>query len=214
MSAGTSSRRGKLRKPRPCGAAVDAARRLRHCRQMTRYQIKIVNGDLTDMVVEIATQTAAHVISLAGPAVRDLAVYPPIAAAVKTVLHRYVRGFHVCGCTRHCDEGSEPTELRDPRNPAPAVDQAVLRTTRVRRYVLNLEIPLSAFARELEVEVMRAVAHSLPDVRNWHGLLFPVIRQTIEPIVGKYVYYTPTCNQGQYICEIGACTEFDPWHRV
>lgn len=45
-------------------------------------------------------------------------------------------------------------------------------------------------------------------------MLFPVVRNAVEPLLGKHLAYSPSCNRGEYLCQVGVCTEFDPWERV
>lgn len=174
---------------------------------MTNYQIKIVDEDLTDFVHEITAQVTARVVSAGGPEVKAREVYPAVFAAAKEALRACVRGFHVCGCARHCDAESEGTEL--------GTGESVgrLDAKRVHRYVLSIEVPLAAFARDVEFKILKAVADHAP-IKNWHGRLFPIVRHVVEPLLGRHLYFSPACNRGEYLCEVGACTEFDPWAGV
>lgn len=182
---------------------------------MTRYQIKIPGGDLTDLLHEIALNAVSHVVVTAGAVeptaqLRSEALYPAVFEACKGVMKKYVRGFHVCGCRPHCDLESILTELAAPDAPSPRLDP---KSPPAGRYVLSLDIPLKEFTKQLETSVVKAVAENT-SVHNWHKLLFPVVRNSIEPTLGKYVSYSPGCNRGEYICAVGVCTEFDPWERV
>jgi hypothetical protein len=177
---------------------------------MTNYQIKIPDGHLTDLVHEITIGVVSRSVVTAaaiepGAKIPSAQLYPSVFETCKSVLKRYVRGFHVCGCRPHCDRESQGTELGKP---------AVLtRNSTVARYVLSLEVPLKDFAKELEAELVKSVSR-LIQLHNWHKLLFPVVREVVEPILGKYLSYSPTCNRGEYLCTVGACTEFDPWEDI
>ena len=169
---------------------------------MTRYQIKLADRDLTDLVQEVAEIVVAHVVEAAAivepkAEIRHDELLPAVYEACKAVLKKYVQGFHVCGCRPHCD-------LNTPEAP---------RGSRVNRYILSLDVPLTEFEKELEVEIIRAVASRTP-VKNWKKLLLPVIRNVVEPTLGRYVHFSLTCNRGNYMCEVGVCTEFDPWERA
>jgi hypothetical protein len=175
---------------------------------MTNYQIKISGGTLADLVHEIAARTMSQAVVTAGaldPSVRiDAArLYPGLFAACKEALRPYVRGFHVCGCRPHCDLESQSTEL----------GRAAAVTGSVSRYVLSLDIPLKEFAKDLEARMTRVVAGVIP-LANWRKLLFPVIRDVIQPTLGRHLTWSPTCNRGEYLCTVGACTEYDPWATV
>lgn len=180
---------------------------------MTRYQITVLDGDMTDVVHEIAVQVVAQLVRISGEGTESSALYPAIFAACKDSLRPHVRGFHVCGCRPHCIEGTELTELACAGVPPQNLAVAHYRSTRVHRYVLTLDIPLRLFARDLEVAIMKAAA-SHSRVRNWKRSLFPAIRNIVEPILGRYLYFTPSCNRPNFICEVGVCTEFDPWDHV
>ncbi len=177
---------------------------------MTRYQIKVPDGDLTDLVHELTHRIISRATSVASivetsPKTEHEKLYRDVFGACKTVLQRYVRGFHVCGCRPHCDAESAATDLRSTAKARPG--------TTVARYVLSLEVPLAEFAKEIEVEAIRAVAGDI-HVKNWKKLLLPIVKDAVEPTLGKYVSYSPTCNRGEYICTVGVCTEFDPWERI
>lgn len=183
---------------------------------MTRYQIKIYDGDLTDLTHEVASQ----IIAGAGEAVVGQSgapdpgtLYPAVFDTCKEVLKAHTRGFHVCGCMAHCDRESVRTELASPYAPVPDLAKMDYRDPRIHRYVLSIDVPLVDFVRVLEVKVLHSVA-SHAAVKNWHRLLFPIIRTAVETTLGKYLYHSPCCNRGEYLCEIGTCTEFDPWERV
>lgn len=182
---------------------------------MTRYQIKLFDTDVTDLVHEIASQALARASQGAGDEAQspDLAtVYPAVFEACKNQLRRHTRGFHACGCMPHCNLGSRPAELARSAGPPPDLHGVDPRDSRIHRYVLDLEVPLGRFIRDLEADIVRAVASHMP-VKNWHGLLYPVIRDVVESTMGKYLYQSSCCGQ-MYLCEVGVCTEFDPWERV
>jgi hypothetical protein len=182
---------------------------------MTRYQIKVPGGHLTDLVHELATQSISHAVVTAGviepnAKIHAAKLYPAVFRAARDVLKKYVKGFHVCGCRPHCDNESEPTELARPGGARPRV---MAKAPPLSRYVLSLEVPLKEFAKELETELIRAIA-GLSAVKNWRKLLLPTIRDAVEPTLGRYLSYSPSCNRGEYLCTVGACTEFDPWEEI
>lgn len=181
--------------------------------QSKRYQIKIVDADLRDLVHEIANAVCSWCALASRGAVSSLRLYPSVFEACKSSLQGRVRGFHVCGCRPHCDLESGPTELGKPLYAGRELLEVERGSGRVRRYVLLLDIPLKSFARDLEVRILRAVAEHAP-VKNWRGLLFPVIREAVERVLSQHLYDSPTCNRGEYLCEVGVCTEFDPWTEV
>jgi hypothetical protein len=180
---------------------------------MTRYQITVLDGDMTDVVHEIAVQVTARLVQISGEGTETAALYPAIFQAAKESLRPHVRGFHVCGCRPHCIEESAPTELAARGVPAQDLAAVHFRSPRIHRYVLILDIPLREFARDFEIAIMKAAA-SHSRVRNWKRSLFPAIRNIVEPILGRYLYFTPSCNRPNFICEVGVCTEFDPWDHV
>lgn len=177
---------------------------------MTRYQIKVPGGHLNDLIHEMTTQVISRAVITAGVIdpqahVRATELYPAVFESARDVLKKYVRGFHVCGCRPHCDNESQPTEL--------ARGKVLTQAPPLMRYVLSLEIPLQEFAKELETEIIRAIA-KLALVKNWRKLLLPAVRTAVEPILGRYLSYSPACNRGEFMCTVGACTEFDIWQTV
>lgn len=180
---------------------------------MTRYQIKIVDADLTDLVDEIATRVLAQSIAPPPADPRSMAAFPDVFETCKGLLKEHVRGFHVCGCLAHCDVESGRTELAKPFEPPQNISRLDWRSPWIRRYVLSLEIPLKEFTRELEVRILRAIAEHLGEA-PWRGHLFTIIREAVEGTLGKYLYYSPSCNREEFMCEVGVCTEFDPWQHV
>ncbi len=178
----------------------------------TRYQIKIVDADLVDLVHEVTIEVLLSANAVAGREVRSPDSYNAVFAAIRRVLQKYVRGFHVCGCATHCEEESEPT-IYSEGSPVGVEVKALGKTRRIRRYVLSIELPLTEFMKEMEVEIVRGLA-SHASVRDWHGLIGPKVRDIVETGLGKHIFYNPGCNRGEYICEVGSCTEFDPWESV
>lgn len=178
-----------------------------------RYQLKVLDANLTDLVHEIATHVVAQAVCAVPGEIQGIKLYPWVFQECKSVLKNYVRGFHVCGCRPHCDQESQRTELADAAAPAQDLGRVSYRSPRINRYVLMLDIPLKEFAKEFEVGILKAVAQHTP-VKNWHGKLFPLIRDAVEKTFGKYLYYSPACNRGEYLCETGTCTAFDPWEQV
>lgn len=178
-----------------------------------RYQIRVLDGDLIDVVQEIATQVTSQVVAAAGGQVRDFRIYPKVFAAVKGELKGSVRAFHVCGCATHCSEAVVATELADPQYHAQDFKRVDPRSNRIRRYVLELDVALADFAETLEsrlVDLVRAETK----LSAWHVPLLNAIRTAVEPVLGRYIYYSEGCNQENFLCEVGVCTEFDPWERV
>lgn len=175
---------------------------------MTRYQIRIVDAGLSDLVHEIALQITGQAVSAGGPDVKARDLYPAVFAACKGTLQACVRGFHVCGCARHCDAEGQKTELAPP-----GADASKDAPRRMRRYILSIDVPLRKFAQDVEFKILRAVAEHSP-VKNWRRKLFPIVRKVVEPVLGRALVYSPACNRDEFICQAGACTEFDPWEKV
>lgn len=178
-----------------------------------RYQIRILDGDLIDMVQEMTTQISSQVVAAAAGQVRDFRIYPKVFAAVKQHMKGCVRAFHVCGCAQHCSEAVYATELSDPQYYPQDFSKVDPRSKRVHRYVLEMDVALSDFAESLEshiVDVVRAETK----LSAWHVPLLNAIKNAVEPVLGRYLYYSEGCNQENFLCEVGACTEYDPWERV
>ncbi|MBI4243941.1 MAG: hypothetical protein HY606_07620 [Planctomycetes bacterium] len=178
-----------------------------------RYQIKALDHDLTDIVHELTTQVVSRVVVASSGQISDLALYPHVFEAGKKVLKKYVRGFHVCGCRMHCDLEAKLTEMAKDDSAERELKGIDFRSRRINRYVLFIDVLLSQFCKELEVAILREVAKHSP-VKNWRGLLFPIIKNGVEQVLSKYIYYSLTCNRGEYICQVGTCTEFDPWTKI
>ncbi len=178
----------------------------------TRYQIKVIDADLVDLVHEITVEVLLSANAVAGKEVRSPDSYNAVFNAIRQVLQKYVRGFHVCGCMSHCEDESEETAYSS-GSPVTAEVKKLGKTRRIRRYVLSLDVQLSEFMRELEVEIVRGLAaHST--VKDWHGLIGPSVRDIVEKGFGKHIFYNPGCNRGEYICQVGVCTEYDPWEMI
>ena len=178
-----------------------------------RYQIRVLDGDLIDIVQEIATQVSSQVVAAASGQVKNFWIYPKVFGAVKEQLKGRVRAFHVCGCAQHCNESVTVTELSDPTYDAQDFSKVDLRSKRVHRYVLELDVSLSDFAEALEAHIVDVVRCETK-LAAWHVPLFNAIKNAVEPVLGRYLYYSDGCNQENFLCEVGACTEFDPWERV
>ena len=181
---------------------------------MMRYQIKIVDAHLVDLVDEIVTRSLKAAVASGKGVYRDREAYPAVFEACKAFLKGTVRGFHVCGCVAHCDAASGPTELADPSDPPRGACGLDHRSSRIRRYVLLLDIPLRTFARDLAVRILRAIpAYADPGDRKLRHL-YPEVLETVGKVLGKYLQFSPECNREQYLCEVGVRTEFDAWEAV
>lgn len=185
---------------------------------MSRYQIKVLDGDLSDLIHELSLRATgpAEGVVLSRPGLRES--YVEVFSAVKAVLQKHVRGFHVCGCSKHCDLESRPSEMRTPAAAPQSfeglpVGSFLIHPSRIHRYVLSLEVPLREFAKELEVAIFRILERH-PEAGRSRKVLFRWIRENVLVVLGKYVYCCPQCNRGDDLCEIGVCTEFDPWKAV
>lgn len=156
-----------------------------------RFQIKIVDKNMVELVHEITTRVVTRVIVAAGMQVSDMTLYPKVFEAVKECIKPYVHGFHVCGCKEHCDIESAFTELKDKQTPTQDFKIVQPKSNRIHRYVLALEIPLADFVHKLEVAIIKAVAKNTT-VKNWHKSLVGIIKNAVEPTLGNYLYYNPT----------------------
>lgn len=185
---------------------------------MSRYQIKILDGDLTDLIHELATRVTTQrkkgdYDGAAG------AAYCAVFDALKATLKPYVRGFHVCGCRIHCDRESKPTELRAPGgegqwHESEGYDSPRVHPSRIHRFVLTLDVPLRRFIHELEVATFRVLEADPIAGAAPRREVFRMIRDNVARVFGKYLYYCPECNREAYLCVVGECTEFDPWRSV
>lgn len=180
-------------------------------RVSVRYQIKLLDTDLTGLVHEIATQVMSRIVVAARGRLRDLKLYPLIFSAAKEFLKARVHAYHVCGCARHCSEAVTPTELARPGYAQAPLEQVDPRSPRVRRLVIDLDVPLPEFVAELETRILEAIGGALP------GPPLPVatlIHGAVEPVLGKVLFNSEGCNDGNFLCELRECTEYDPWHEV
>lgn len=185
---------------------------------MSRYQIKVLDGDLSDLVHELSMRVTRRSEHPVREAPEKAVTYADVFRAVREVLKGFVRGFHVCGCSRHCDLGSRPTELRATHHSKQAferlpIDSMRIHPSRVHRYVLALDIPLREFVKRVEVAVFQTMERH-PEEGRSRAVLFRWIREHVLLVLGKYLYFCPECNSGSDLCELGVCTEFDPWEGV
>lgn len=179
---------------------------------MPRYQIKIVDGSLADVLDGMAAQALDRASAAAGLDLRSPELHDEVFFACKAALGACVRGFHVCGCMDHCDEESRATTLSKESTVADEVAR-IGRSRRVRRYILSLDVRLGDFVKDLQVRIVRAIAERAT-VRDWGGTLGPAIQQVVEASLGPHLFFSPACNRGEYICTVGTCTEFDPWEEI
>jgi hypothetical protein len=176
-----------------------------------RYQIKVLDGDLLDIVHELATQVCAGVVTAAEGRIRNLRLYPAVFAACRDYLRARVRAFHVCGCAIHCSDRTARTELASAdEQPLSDVDP---RSPRIRRYVIDLDVPVVEFARELERLVLAAVSRAVV-LQTADGKLREAIQEAVEPVLGRYLYSSQGCNEENFLCRLRECTQYDPWERV
>lgn len=138
--------------------------------------------------------------------ITDLRLYGEIQSACVEFLKKYIKGFHVCGSTSDCDTYAEAVTLRGQR----PVRRKSLKGVPVNRYVLFLDVPVERFVELLEGRIIRAIVRK-SGLRSEARTLFPAVRNVVGTVLSQYLFYNPECNKGRYICETGACTEFDPW---
>ncbi len=179
---------------------------------MPRYQIKIVDASLVDLLDGMASQALDRASAAAGVDLRSQELHDEIFFACRGALQACVRGFHVCGCMDHCDEESRGTPLSKD-SPVAAEVARIGRSRRIRRYILSVDVRLVDFVKDLQVRIVRAIA-ARATVRDWGGALGPAIQQVVETSLGPHLFFSPACNRGEYICTVGTCTEFDPWEEI
>ncbi len=179
---------------------------------MPRYQIKIVDAGLVELVDGMASRILERASQASGVDLRSTELHDAVFYACRDALQTCVRGFHVCGCMTHCDEESRSTHLSKD-SPVFADVAKIGRSRRIRRYVLSLDVRLVDFVKGLQVVIARAIA-AAGLVRDWGGTLGPVIQEVVESSLGPHIFFSPACNRGEYLCTVGTCTEFDPWEEV
>lgn len=179
---------------------------------MPRYQIKIVDASLVELLDGMASRALDRASAAAGRHLDTPELHDAVFFACRDALKTCVRGFHVCGCMAHCDEESRPTAFSKD-SPIPAEVSRIGRSRRIRRYILSLDVRLVDFVKDLEIRIAREIA-TRTGVRDWGGTLGPAIRGVVETGLGPHVFFSPACNRGEYICTVGACTEFDPWEEI
>ncbi len=180
---------------------------------MPRYQIKIVDTSLVELLDQLAARALDRASEASKVDLRSPELHSDVFFACRDALKECVRGFHVCGCMDHCDEESRTTPLSTGSPVLEQVAQIGPRNRRVRRYVLSLDVRLVDFVKDVQVRIVRAIA-ARTTVKDWGGQLGPAIQQVVQDGLGPHIFFSPACNRGEYICTVGVCTEFDPWEDI
>ncbi|MBI4243942.1 MAG: hypothetical protein HY606_07625 [Planctomycetes bacterium] len=176
-----------------------------------RHQIQVINRDLRELIQEL-TERLLGIISVD----RRHRIYSVLSSHIfnqcKKIISRYVRGMHVCGCQRHCELRFLTTGVDGSLNLRP-ISKHRLSHSKLHGYIYCFDIPSDSFVRHLQKLFMFDLASQTQITLNPEQLNF-VISNIVKSIFTRYDYFSPVCNKGLYICEVGSCIDFDPLTRI
>lgn len=180
-----------LRRPAAEGRAA-STQDVEYLPEMEKYQWKVYKDPLSvrlralaDRLAEIAARHHT------GPGSNE-GLGEELFETTVGYLERFdPRTYDTCGFREFCDSVLEPTPWFDEK--AAEGKDVPPTSPLIRRYAMDLDIPIDTFVRRWSWGILRRLAGRYPGGR-WKGLA-PDVRKELERFVGQHLFRAPICGK-------------------